>query len=300
MKQKLFFMMGCLWMCCMTSNHLFAQNTTPATLEEALAILQPLREKGIDTTQYNMTLFYENTFSKKQVLDFENDFTGKQENGAETRTRQPLADAEWVVEGDGDVTTRDGRLRVTSGKYQADGSIDYTSRNHLVVWNTKVFPADFMLTFTVNHGGSDNGLTLLFMCATGLNGESVFAPSQPLRKAAYPKYHSAQLKNYTVSYWSRNEKPLFEAVSNRVRRNPGMKILGSGHSRTDLSTTKDYKVRILKVGATITVEIDGIVVVECTDEQTPLLGEGSIGLRTMLGIKEVSYDDFRVWEVKQK
>ena len=274
-------------------------NAAPATLEEALAALQPLGNVPIDTSPYTLEVFYRNTFDAPQKLDFENDFTGKDASGREVRTRRPLPDAEWIVEGDGGVQVRDGRLHVTSGRYAADGSIDYTSRSHLVVWNKNVFPADYMLEFVVNHCGSDNGLTLLFMSATGLDGESVFDDAQPLRKAAYPRYHSARLKNYTVSYWSRNKQPLFEAVSNRVRRNPGMTILCSGHSRTDQSADKDYHIRILKVDGTITVEVDGLVVCKGTDTQEKL-GEGCIGLRTMEGIKEVTYDDFTVWKVTRK
>ena len=276
-----------------------AANATPATLEEALAVLQPLREGPIDTSPYALEVFYRNTFDAPQVFDREADFTGTDASGREIRTRQPLDEAEWIVEGDGGATIRDGRLRVTSGRYLADGTIDYSQRSHLVVWNKHIFPADYMLDFVVNHGGSDNGLTLLFMSATGLDGESVFDAAQPLRKAMYPRYHSGRLKNYTVSYWSRNAQPLFEAVSNRVRRNPGMNILCSGHSRTDASSDKDYHIRILKVGGTITVEVDGIVVCEGTDPQPPLK-EGRVGLRTMEGVKEVSYDDFTVWKVTRK
>ncbi len=276
-----------------------AANATPATLEEALAALQPLREGPIDTSPYALEVFYRNTFDAPQVFDREADFTGTDASGREIRTRQPLDEAEWIVEGDGGATIRDGRLRVTSGRYLADGTIDFSQRSHMVVWNKHVFPADYMLDFVVNHGGSDNGLTLLFMSATGLDGESVFDAAQPLRKAMYPRYHSGRLKNYTVSYWSRNVQPLFEAVSNRVRRNPGMNILCSGHSRTDASSDKDYHIRILKVGSTITVEVDGIVVCEGTDPQTPLQ-EGRVGLRTMEGVKEVSYDDFTVWKVTRK
>ncbi len=276
-----------------------AANATPATLEEALAALQPLREGPIDTSPYALEVFYRNTFDAPQVFDREADFTGTDASGREIRTRQPLDEAEWIVEGDGGAAIRDGRLRVTSGRYLADGTIDFSQRSHMVVWNKHVFPADYMLDFVVNHGGSDNGLTLLFMSATGLDGESVFDAAQPLRKAMYPRYHSGRLKNYTVSYWSRNAQPLFEAVSNRVRRNPGMNILCSGHSRTDASSDKDYHIRILKVGSTITVEVDGIVVCEGTDPQTPLQ-EGRVGLRTMEGVKEVSYDDFTVWKVTRK
>ncbi|MBQ7213005.1 MAG: hypothetical protein IJS25_00535, partial [Bacteroidales bacterium] len=104
-------------------------NATPATLEEALAALQPLREGPIDTSPYALEVFYRNTFDAPQTFDRESDFTGTDASGREIRTRQPLDEAEWIVEGDGGATIRDGRLRVTSGRYLADGSIDCSQRS---------------------------------------------------------------------------------------------------------------------------------------------------------------------------
>jgi hypothetical protein len=168
----------------------------------------------------------------------------------------------------------------------------------MVVWSRKVLPENFLVEFTVNHCGSDNGLTLLFLCATGLQGEDIFDERMPLRKAQYPKYHSDRLRNYTVSYWSRNENPPFEAVSNRVRRNPGMLIIGSGHSQTDQSSNMDYHIRILKFGGRLDVEVNGKTIVRAMDPNP--LGKGRLGFRSMEGIHEVTYDDLAVWELFAK
>lgn len=275
-----------------------AQNAPQQTLESLLATLQPLREEPISMVRYDRKLLYHNTFSAPEVMDRENDFTGRDAQGKEFRLRRPFEDAVWITEGNGDVAISGGKLRVTSGKYTVTGDISYTTRSHMVVWNHKIFPENFLLEFTVNHGGSDNGLTLLFMCATGLRGEDIFDESLPLRKANYPTYHSDKLKNYTVSYWSRNAQPPFEAVSDRVRKNPGMNILASGHSNTDLSSNEDYHIRILKYKGSIAVEVNGKVVVE-TEDPDPL-GKGRIGLRSMEGIREVTYDDFAVWELSER
>ncbi len=274
-----------------------AQGTREQTLESVLAGLQPIREIPIALDQYQRKLVYHNTFTSPEGIDRENEFTGRDTQGREFRLRRPYEDAVWIAEGNGDLVIRDGKLRVTSGKYTPEGKILYDTRSHMVVWNRKIFPENFLFEFTVNHCGSDNGLTLVFICTTGLQGESIFEETLPLRKAAYPKYHSDKLKNYTVSYWSRNAQPLFEAVSNRVRKNPGMNILGSGHSNTGLSSTEDYHIRILKFKGRIGVEVNGKVIVESNDPNP--LGKGFIGFRSMEGIGEVTYDDIAVWELSE-
>jgi len=57
-------------------------------------------------------------------------------------------------------------------------------------------------------------------------------------------------------------------------------------------------VRILKVGAYLAVEINGVVVNQVTDSDP--LGGGYIGLRNMMGVDVVSYDDFKVSAVTGK
>ena len=171
----------------------------------------------------------------------------------------------------------------------------------MVVWNTNRFPADLLFEFTVNHHGSNDGLTLVFFAAEGLQGQDIFDPGLPPRDGVYRNYNRGELRNYTVSYWSRNQKPSLvkrgERYTNRMRRNPGANKLSTEYSRTDLYSDCDYRVRILKQGGSIAVEINGEVVNQVVDPDP--LGSGFIGLRNMMGVDRVSYDDFVVFSVNK-
>lgn len=262
--------------------------------------LQKTKRKGIDLSNYKLNLIYENTFDNTQFIEREEDLI-KDEMGVYMRMRQPLDDTEWIAEGWGDVRIAKGKLWVSPVMLDsmlnpvAIDTLNPVDRSHMVVWNNSVFPANFLLSFTVNHHGSDNGLTLVFFNCSTLDGKDMFGLEMPARRANYRSYTAGALTNYTDSYWSRNEKPVGEKVSNRLRKNPGMTLLASGHSRTKRSSRKNYCVRILKVDGRISVEINNRVVAEEYDSSP--LGEGRIGFRCMKGVKIVSYDDIKVFSV---
>lgn len=168
----------------------------------------------------------------------------------------------------------------------------------MVVWNQQVFPADFLLEFDMNPAGSTNGLTLVFVCATGKDGGDIFDLSLPVRRGDYKMYHAGAqaLANYSDSYWSRNKVPAGEGESNHVRKNPLGNIVAEGASLTTGPTDVTHHIRILKVGAHLAVEINGRVVNEWNDPGEPL-GAGRIGLRSMDGVTKIAYAHFKVWQL---
>jgi hypothetical protein len=161
----------------------------------------------------------------------------------------------------------------------------------MVVWNNRIFPADFLLEFDMNPEGSTSGLTIVFFCATGPAGKDIFDLSLPPRRADYPTYHSGAISNYSDAYWSRNTEE--ESASSRLRRNPGFQLVAEGPSLTKGPTNRTYKIRISKRGSHIEAAIDGKVALSWTDPQTPL-GAGRIGLRSMEGVTAVTYSNFTV------
>lgn len=262
--------------------------------------LQKTKRHGIDLSEYNVKLVYQTDFSIPELIDREEDMIHEEMMGY-LRTRKPMADTEWIAEGWGDVRISKGKLWVAPVKLDDElnplpDSLLTQPRSHMVIWNHKVFPANFMLSFTVNHHGSDNGLTLLFFNASMQNENfGMFDLEAMPRRANYRNYHAAQLKNYTDSYWSRNERPPGEHLTNRLRKNPGMNMLAAGKSRTKRSSKKDYQIRIFNYNGHIKVEVNGKIVSEAYDPNP--LGNGRIGLRCMKGVKKVSYDDFKVYEL---
>lgn len=254
--------------------------------------------KPLDLGQFELEQVYGNDFSAENFVDFEQNFV----SGGK-RTDLPNPDAEWIAEGQGGAMVCGGKLWVAPVEFASCGKTvggERETPSHMVVWNRTRFPADILFEFTVNHHGSDDGLTLVFFAAEGLQGESVFDPNLPPREGIYRNYNRGQLRNYTVSYWSRNKKPSLvkrgEQYTNRMRRNPGTHKLSTEYSRTDKCSDCDYRVRILKTGGRIAVEINGEVVNQVIDPDP--LGGGYIGLRNMQGVDRVSYDEFKVWSVR--
>ena len=123
----------------------------------------------------------------------------------------PDPDAEWIAEGWGGAEICDGKLWVAPVPFencgQRSGKDDKVPITHGGL-EQEPLPGGYAIQFTVNHQGSDNGLTLVFFAAEGLQGEDVcLSLDLPPRNGVYRNYNKGQLKNYTVSYWSRNKKP---------------------------------------------------------------------------------------------
>lgn len=253
----------------------------------------------LDLSGYDLRPIYENDFSRPQKIAREEDLI-EQVGGVWRRKAKPTPEAEWIAEGWGGAEARAGRLLVAPSPFDAGGkprSVAPGQRSHMVVWNRRVFPADFLLEFEMSPCGSTNGLTIVLFCAAGRNNEDIFDLSLPPRRAEYQAYHSGAVANYTDSYWSRNNEA--ESLTNRLRKNPGFKQVAEGPSLTTGPTDDTHRLRLLKSGAHIEVEVNGKVVIEWDDPERPH-GAGRIGLRSMEGVTMVAYDNFKVWQLVAK
>jgi len=260
-------------------------------------VLRPASAQPLDLAPYKLRRVYENRFSRAQKIVREEDCIERLPDGAWRRKGKPAPDAEWIAEGWGGCAIRAGKLWVAPARFDEHGrpgTVEPGSRSHLVVWNRRVFPGDFLLDLEMSPCGSANGLTIVFFCAAGKDGADLFDPSLPPRRADYVAYHSGAIANYTDSYWSRNTEA--ESVSNRLRKNPGFRLVAEGPSLTTGPASATHRLRILKVGAHIEVEINGKVTIRWDDAENPLAA-GRIGLRSMAGVDVVAYDNFQVWQV---
>jgi len=241
---------------------------------------------------------YSNTFSRTQKIVYEKDLVEKADDGTVRRRVKPSSSAVWIVEGSGGVDIRGGKLRVSPLPFDVKGEqIKSGERSHVVVWNATLFPADLLIEFDMSPSGSTNGLTILFFCAAGKNGEDIFDESLPPRNADYKNYHSGAIANYSDAYWSRNTQE--EASTNRLRKNPGFALVAEGDSLTLGPTDVTHHVRVLKSGGHIEIEINGRVVLNWDDPNKPL-GAGRIGFRSMSGVSMIAYDNLKVWKVSKK
>jgi hypothetical protein len=268
-----------------------ARNATTQTKASAAAPL--------DLSGYDLRLLYENDFSRPQKIVREEDLI-EQAGAVWRRKASPAPDAEWIAEGWGGAEIRDDRLIVAPSLFDEAGRprpVESSRRSHMVIWNHRVFPADFLLEFEMSPCGSTNGLTIVLFCAAGRNGADIFDLSLPPRRAEYQAYHSGVVANYTDSYWSRNNET--ESLSNRLRKNPGFKQVAESPSLTTGSTDVTHRLRIFKIGQRIEVEVNGKVVIRWDDPERPH-GAGRIGLRSMEGVTMIAYDNFKVWQVTAK
>ena len=270
-----------------------------AAVSQTLSIVhQSPMTLPIDTSGYRLTQVYSNDFHRAQKMAFERNLIKQDTDGKWRRVATPEKGAEWIVEGNGGVDIRDGRLRASPLPFDKNGKqISGQARSHLVIWNKHIFPADFLAEFDMSPSGSSNGLTIVFICATGKNGEDMFDQSLPPRLADYKNYHSAAIANYSDAYWSRNTKE--ESETNRLRKNAGFTLVAEGDSLTTGPTDVTHRVRVLKVGGHIEVEINGRIVLRWDDAAKPL-GAGRIGFRSMEGVSMITYDNFKVWKVVRK
>jgi Domain of unknown function (DUF1961) len=276
--------------------------TVVATASASAPAVKPGQSDAIplDLSKYNLRPIYSNNFSSPQKISREEDFIKKSTAGGWRRIGGPDPEAEWIAEGWGGTEVRDGKLRVAPFPFDNQGhlkSSDTANRSHMVVWNRRIFPSNFLLEYEMDPGVSTSGLTIVLFSATGKNGEDIFDLSLPPRRADYQTYHSGEIANYSDSYWSRNTE--IESKTNRLRKNPGFKLVAEAPSLTAASSVAPYRMRILKSGAHIEVEINGHVVIKWDDADKPL-GAGRIGLRSMEGVTTVTYDNFKVWELAPK
>ena len=266
--------------------------------QDPTIVQSPVSDSPIDLSHYKLKAVYSNDFQEPQKIAFERDFIAQNSDGTWRRKAKPDGRAEWIAEGLGGVEIRGGKLRASPLAFDAVGNqMPGNDRSHLVIWNKHIFPANFLADFEMSPNGSTNGLTIVFFCGAGKNGEDLFDLSLPPRQADYKTYHSGAIANYSDSYWSRNTEA--ESVTNRMRKNPGFALVAEGKSLTTGATDVTHHVRILKVGGHIETEINGKVIFKWDDRSAPL-GAGRIGFRSMEGVSLITYDNFKVYKVTAK
>lgn len=238
---------------------------------------------ALDLSSYNLELAYEADFNQPLRMVREDDLMRGDE-----RVSVPSGDVDWVLEGPGDARTRNGVLNVSN---VIPGQSDEQKAGHVVVWNTRRFPENFLLEFDFSPKDPNKGLAIIFFSATGRAGESIFDLAQPRRGGAFKRYVNGEIDNYHVSYWAVNETP---RMTTHLRKNHGFDLVAVGKDNIWGQGPGPHKIRLLKVAGTIQLEIRGSVVLSWTDEGE-FLRDGHIGLRTMAHTGEATYSNFKVW-----
>jgi Domain of unknown function (DUF1961) len=245
---------------------------------------------GLGLEKYDVVRVYAADFSNPLKVVAETDlFKGGK------RVAVPK-DADWVLEGKtAKAYTRDGRLHLSNGNDDGKGY-------HTVLWNTRTFPENFLLEFGFSPQHSDKGLAIVFFCAKARSGGSIFKEGVPLRGGNFKTYHSGALDSYHVSYWATYPDGRGRKTAN-LRKNYGFAHVATGKDLIYGKGAGPHRVRILKIGGEVTLEVNGKVALRFVDDgkkHGTIHGAGSIGLRQMQYTDSGTYTHFKVWDVKTK
>lgn len=249
-------------------------------------------DSALDLSGLSLELYYEADFSVPLKVVHEDDlFQGSQ------RTREPGRDMDWVLEGAGAAMTENGNLKLENHD------------SHVVLWNTRDFPGDFLVEFTMDPRDPDNGLAILFFCARPVEGENIFSPGLPRRDGSFPAYtRLGQINSYHVSYMANfaadDHGNILPRRTTNLRKNDGFFMVASGNERIHREGEGANTVRLLKHENRIRLEVNGQIVLAFDDDEVlyglPVWGGGKIGLRQMSRTGFALYPDFRVYSIKEK
>ena len=250
---------------------------------------------SLDLKPYKLSLVYQADFSKPLSVIAEDKLF---KDGKRT---PPPKGVQWVLDGPGRAWTEKGRCIVRSDKLKKGSP-------HLVLWNTREFPKNFLLEFGMSPINSRIGLTIIFFNARGPKGESPFDPIMPRRNGLFRTYHHAPFNCYHLSYWATNpgspeDGGILRRTTN-LRKNSGFFMPAAGIDRIGGAGPGPHTVRLLKVGNKIRMETRGRMALSFDDDGKtygPVWDHpGWIGLRQMGHTRQVTYTSFKVWKAEKK
>ncbi len=183
-----------------------------------------------------------------------------------------------------------GRAVVTDGWMVMDSP---DMAGHLVHWIDTPMPANFMMRFDFKVQ-SEDGLCILFICASGKDGESIFDPALPKRAGNFVEYTEGGINNYLLQYYTQNPTHL-DDTNSELRKNAGFELIEKVPAVIKRGSTKKYRITVIKDGGRILMLANDKVIVDGTDRTSPL-GSGFIGLRQMKWTK-AAYDNIVVREL---
>jgi hypothetical protein len=201
----------------------------------------------------------------------------------------PAELSRWVLEGGKRAAIEDGHLVLESTP-----PVEGEKSDHLVFWLNEVFPADFLLEFSIRPQNRKHGLAIVFFNARGINGESIFDPALKPRDGVFKQYHSSDLNNYHISYWAGDR-----GTAN-IRKNAGFNLVATGPDLVTGGAADTFQtVRIYKKGGNIRLIVDDVISAAWDDDGVTYgpvhTNDGWIGLRQMRHAIHCEYDHLKVY-----
>jgi len=197
---------------------------------------------------------------------------------------------QWHFEGNGKAVIEQGRLLMAENP----GS------QGILLWTRRDFEGDFQVEYDVEIL-NNFGISLIFICAQGINGEDILTELPP-RTGAFEEYTQGQIRSYHLSYHRYFPDGRHNPGVN-IRKNPGGHIVSHAEPDPCLNPGR-YHITLRKVGANIRFWVNGKLIHNYTDKEEfgPVLTRGKIGLRNrgQGGVYKVYYDNFRVYQLLPK
>lgn len=189
--------------------------------------------------------------------------------------------AGWVMEGPGVARIEDGWMVMESPDIE----------NHIVHWLDRELPDSFVAEYDFQVL-SEDGLCIIFVAATGKEGQSIFAEGIAERNGQFTQYTKGDINNYLIIYHSQNPTHL-EYTDNELRKDAGFELLQKSPTAIPRGSEKVHHIKVVKDADHIMMSVDGKAIVDHVDDGTilgPAYGKGWLGLRQMKWTK-ARYDN---------
>jgi len=206
--------------------------------------------------------------------------------------------AGFRMEGDAAVSFPQGRMRMENCRDPKEGQAA-----NFVYWCPNDFPSDIAVTWDF-WPIREPGLCILFISATGDQGQDLFDAFLATRAGEYHQYHSGDINALHVSYFRRkhpNERA-FQVCN--LRKSYGFHMVAQGAD--PLPSVSDaqppYAITLIKCGAEVAFYIRDLLIFRWVDDGTtygPLLGGGKLGFRQMAPLIG-EYANLKVYEAGKR
>lgn len=192
----------------------------------------------------------------------------------------------WVMEGPAQIAFKDGWMRM----WTPDEDFEST------FWCDKDFPSDMVVQWEMRPVPKERSLAILYFSAIGKNGEDIFDPELAERAGEFHLYHSGDIDNYHISFWSGNRP------TSNLRKNRGFYLVQNGPQGIPVDSDQVHKVTLVKQGGAIQLAVDDRLVIDYVDDGEsfgPVHGEGKIGFRQVRWT-DAFYRNLRVYKLPSK
>ena len=210
----------------------------------------------------------------------------------------PLADpadiAGWKMEGPGKVEFKNGRMIMESLMADKGTPVE----GHIVNWCDRDMPENFVASWDFQML-SDYGLSIMFFCAKGINGEDIFSPQLAPRDGTFDAYIKGDINNYHISYQANGPQGRTRRTSH-IRKNSGFALASNGPVGVEAFSKETHKIVLIKNGNHIQMAVDGRLIIDFKEDGSlgQTWADGKMGFRQMKWSK-TAYSNFKVYTIRQ-